>query len=85
MDLLPQLIVDTSLNINHLPNKRTHVKLVVLASNPEGEQPNGTFSYSLVLGMMGYLQAYSLLDISFAVAQCARFAHSPKRVHGQAL
>jgi hypothetical protein len=35
--------------------------------------------------MMGYLQANSRLDISFAVAQCARFAHKPKRVHEQAL
>jgi len=77
-------IID-ALNINHLPNKRTPAKLGVLAGDPEGEGPNGTFSYPSVLGMMGYLQANSRLDISFAVAQCARFAHSPKRIHEQAL
>jgi hypothetical protein len=74
-----------ALNIDHLPVKRTPAKLGVLAGDPEGEPPNGTFSYPSVLGMMGYLQANSRLDISFAVAQCARFAHSPKRMHEQAL
>jgi hypothetical protein len=77
-------IVD-ALNINHLPNKKTPAKLGVLASDPNGDPPNGTFSYPSVLGMLGYLQANSRLDISFAVAQCARFAHKPMRVHEQAL
>ena len=77
-------IVD-ALNIAHLPTKRTPAKLGVLAADPKGEMPNGTFSYPSVLGMMGYLQANSRLDISFAVAQCARFAHSPRRVHEAAL
>ena len=34
---------------------------------------------------MGYLQANSRLDISFAVSQCARFAHKTKRSHEAAL
>ena len=74
-----------ALNIGHLPIKRTPAKLGVLANDPTGDPPNGTFSYPSVLGMMGYLQANSRLDISFAVAQCARFAHKPMRVHEQAL
>ena len=77
-------IVD-ALNISHLPPKKTPAKLGVLASDPEGDPPDGTFSYPSVLGMMGYLQANSRLDISFAVAQCARFAHKPMRSHEQAL
>ena len=74
-----------ALKIEHLPVKRTPAKLGVLASDPDGDPPDGTFSYPSVLGMMGYLQANSRLDISFAVAQCARFAHKPMKVHEQAL
>lgn len=35
--------------------------------------------------MLGYLQANSRPDIAFAVAQCARFTHAPKRSHELAL
>jgi hypothetical protein len=77
-------IVD-ALQISHLPSKRTTAKLGVLGSDPEGDQPNSTFNYASVLGMMGYLQANSRPDISFAVSQCARFASSPRRSHEQAL
>jgi hypothetical protein len=35
--------------------------------------------------MMGYLQANSRPDISFAVSQCARFASAPRRSHELAL
>lgn len=81
---LIQRVID-ALQIDHLPPKKTPAKLGVLSSDPEGEPPDGTFSYASVIGMLGYLQANSRPDISFAVSQCARFAHSPKRSHEQAL
>jgi len=81
---LIQRILD-ALQIHHLPPKRTPAKLGVLSSDPEGEPPNSTFSYASVIGMLGYLQANSRPDITFAVSQCARFTHSPKRSHEQAL
>jgi hypothetical protein len=77
-------IIET-LNIGHLPEKRTPAKLGVLATDPNGDPPNGTFNYASVIGMLGYLQANSRLDISLAVAQCSRFTHNPKRSHEQAL
>ena len=74
-----------ALHIQDLPAKRTPAKLGVLSADADGEPPDGLFSYPSVLGMMGYLQANSRLDISFAVAQCARFAHKTKRSHEEAL
>ncbi len=43
------------------------------------------WSYSSVVGMMMYLSSNSRLDIAFAVHQCARFTHCPKRLHEQGL
>jgi hypothetical protein len=61
---LIQRIVD-ALQISHPPSKRTPAKLGVLGSDPKGDQPNSTFNYASVLGMMGYLQANSRPDITF--------------------
>jgi hypothetical protein len=81
---LIQRIID-ALQITHLPPKRTPSKLGVLSTDLEGDQPNSTFNYSSVLGMIGYLQANSHPEISFTVSHCARFASSPRRSHEQAL
>lgn len=58
---------------------------VALGSDPDGPGPQGTFSYASVVGMLQYLQAHSRPDIAFAVSQCARHVHSPKRSHEVAL
>ena len=56
-----------------------------LAMDPEGDPPNGNYSFPSVIGMLQYLQAHSRPDITMAVSQCARFIHSPKRSHEEAL
>jgi hypothetical protein len=81
---LTQRIID-SLTIGHLPPKRTPSTLGVLAADSEGDLPNSTYSYASVIGMLGYLQANTRPDIAFAVAQCARFTHAPRRIHAEAL
>jgi hypothetical protein len=35
--------------------------------------------------MFGYLHGHSRPDITFAVSQCARFTHSPRRSHEKAI
>ena len=60
------------------------------AKKPLGKDDNGearqeAWSYSSVVGMMMYLAANSRPDIAFAVHQCARFTHQPKRSHEKAL
>jgi hypothetical protein len=56
-----------------------------LPMDENGDPPDSTFSYASVIGMLQYLQAHSRPDITMAVSQCARFVHSPKRSHEQAL
>jgi hypothetical protein len=81
---LIQRIVD-ALHISHLPAKRPPAKLGVLGTDPEGDPPDSSFHYASVIGMMGYLQANSRPDITFAVSQCACFTSCPRRSHEQAL
>ena len=56
-----------------------------LPMDKEGDPPNGNYSYPSVIGMLQYLQAHSRPDITMAVSQCARFVHSPRRSHEEAL
>jgi hypothetical protein len=58
---------------------------VALGKDEDGPERNDTWSYSSVVGMMMYLAVNSRPDIAFAVNQCARFTHTPKRCHEVAL
>jgi hypothetical protein len=51
----------------------------------DGDPPQGLYSYPSVISMLLYLANHTRPDISFAVAQCARYNHSPKLQHEQAL
>jgi hypothetical protein len=57
----------------------------MISKNEEGEEPDGSFNYASVIGMLQYLQNHSRPDITFAVSQCARFIHQPKRSHELAM
>jgi histone deacetylase 1/2 len=74
-----------ALNIGDLSSKHTPAEQGCLGSDPEGDPPNSTFSYPSVIGMLQYLQGHSRPDITFAVSQCARWTHNPKRSHEEAL
>ena len=56
-----------------------------LVKDEDGDPPNGVFNYASVVGMLQYLQAHTRPDITYAVSQCARFVHSPRRSHEKAL
>jgi len=56
-----------------------------LPIDKDGTQSNADFSYASVIGMLQYLQGHSRPDITMAVSQCARFVHSPKLSHENAL
>lgn len=74
-----------ALGVSNLPIKLTPAAAEPLIKDTHGELPEGTFSYSSVVGMLQYLQNHSRPDITFAVSQCARFVHSPRRSHEKAL
>jgi hypothetical protein len=74
-----------SLNIGDLPMKNTPSDYGCLGKDEHGDPPDSTFNYPSVIGMFGYLHGHSRPDITFAVSQCARFTHSPRRSHEKAL
>jgi hypothetical protein len=74
-----------ALNIGDLPAKRTPAEYGCLGKDAEGDPPQGTYSYPSVIGMAQYLQGHSRPDITFAVSQCSRYTHNPKRSHERAL
>jgi len=73
------------LKINDKPRKFTPAAAEPLSKDLEGDPPNGIYSYPSIIGMMQYLQGHSRPDITYAVSQCARFTHSPRRSHEIAL
>jgi hypothetical protein len=74
-----------ALNIGDLPAKRTPAEYGCLGKDPDGDPPQATYSYPSVIGMAQYLQGHSRPDITFAVSQCARYTHAPKRSHEKAI
>ncbi len=75
----------TALGIESKGDKKTPAKYGCLGADKEGEEAAGLYGYTSVVGMLQYLQGHSQPDIMFAVSQCARFTHSPKRSHKKAL
>ena len=73
-----------ALNLGNRPTKETPADSVLVA-DVDGEPAKGTYSYASVIGMMWYYYGHSRPDIGFAVSQCARFSHSPRRSHELAL
>ena len=57
---------------------------------PLGTDKNGDhfieeWSYPTTVGMLLYISSNTRPDIQFVVHQVARFSHSPKKSHGQAI
>ncbi|KAG7374494.1 reverse transcriptase RNA-dependent DNA polymerase [Nitzschia inconspicua] len=79
----------SALGIEHEPAVQTPATSIPLTKDLDGDPPDGSFNYASVIGMLGYLQANSRPDITFAVSAAARaaarFTHSPRRSHEEAL
>ena len=56
-----------------------------LSSNEEGKPMQNSWNYRSVIGMMLYLSSNTRPDIAYAVSQVARFSHSPKQSHADAV
>jgi hypothetical protein len=71
--------------VTQLPIKHTPASAKPLVKDEPGDDINGTFNYISVVGMLQYLQNHTRPDITYAVSQCARFVHHPKRSHEEAV
>jgi hypothetical protein len=83
---LTKRIVNT-LSIDHLPTVRTpSVPGITIPSHElDGDPPVQLYSYPSVIGMLRFLSVHSKPDITFAVAQCAKYTHNPTLQHKQTL
>ena len=62
----------------------TPAEKAALGRDVGGQDASGSINYASVVGMLLYL-GHSRPDISFATHQCARYTHSPKQSHEDAL
>jgi hypothetical protein len=62
----------------------TPTETPALGKDIEGKEASGNINYASVVGMLLYL-GHAHPDISFATHQCARYNHSPKQSHKDAL
>jgi hypothetical protein len=74
-----------SCNMSDCNSKSTPANQTPLGSDINGAPFDRSFDYASIVGMMLYLSSNSRPDIQFAVHQCARFTHNPKRSHGDAI
>ena len=55
----------------------------LLSRHPSSPDFDGSFNYRQVIGKLLFLEKSTRPDLSYAVHQCARFSHDPKREHGE--
>ena len=83
--LIGRILEAMGLDSKLATNKWTPAEHKPLVKDEEGEGPQGTFSYSSVVGMLLYLAGHTRPDISYAVNCCARYMFNPRLSHEKAL
>ncbi len=56
-----------------------------IGTDADGPRCKESWDYASVIGMLMYLMSNSRPNIQYAVHQCARFTHSPRASHEQAI
>ena len=72
-------------NMKDCNTKSTPCNQTPLGTNLDGDTVTGKFEYASAVGMLMYLSSNSRPDIQYAVHQCARFTHFPKKTHEDAI
>ena len=75
----------TALDLGDRKPKSTPAKPGALGSDKDGVEVQGTYNCRSVCGMLLHSSGHSQPDIHFAVTQCCRHGHAPKRSHEEAL
>lgn len=84
--LIQSILSDLNLQENSNSNDTPHLSSRILhASLDEPEHDPKQFHYRSVIGKLNYLEKCSRPDIAYAVHQCARFAHDPRKSHTAAV
>ena len=83
--LIDRILEALGLDTKLATNKWTPAEHDPLVKDADGEGPQGSFSYSSVVGMLLYLSGHSRPDIAYAVNCCARYMFNPRLSHEKAL
>ena len=84
--LIEQILNDLRLGGDNVKSKETPAATSkVLGGHPDSDDFDDHFHYKSIIGKMGYLKESTRPDIAYAVHQCARFSHEPKKEHGEAI
>ena len=65
--------------------KETPCSTTPLSSDPNGPSHDEPWEYASAVGMLMYLAGNAYPEIQFAVHQCARFTHTPRQSHTNAI
>ncbi len=82
--LTKRIITALGLDSKYSTPVDTPTETAALARDINGKEASGSINYASVVGMLQYL-GHSRPDISFTTHQCARYTHSPKQSHEDAL
>ena len=77
-------LIDRILTVMYMEEynpKFTPADKVSLIKDEDGEPCREAWEYRSIVGLMLYLTGNTQPDIVYAVHQCARFSHNPKRYH----
>lgn len=88
IELLQTGLIDRIISVTGLQDSNatlTPADKAPLGTDKEGASCEESWSYASVVGMLMYLASNSRPDVAFAVHQCARFTHCPKRSHEVAI
>eukprot|EP00956_Cyclotella_meneghiniana_P032322 scaffold88264_cov32-Cyclotella_meneghiniana.AAC.1 len=83
--LIDRVLEALGLDTKYATNKWTPAEGKPLTKDENGKPPQGSFSYSSVVGMLLYLAGHTRPDIAYAVNCCARYMFNPRLSHEQAL
>jgi hypothetical protein len=82
--LIDSILADLRLEGSNVHTKATPAKSSdILRRHADSEEFDGSFDYRSVIGKLNYLERGTRADISYITHQCARYAVSPRKEHGE--